>query len=106
MDWAVYGALIAAFVVTVAAAAVLAVRILDGWRTLKRFRRHLGRSLADLADSADRTSLSAERVSDQRELEESLARLERSLRRFNVLRAAVDEVSQSFLRVSSVYPRK
>src|SRR3954465_13165973 len=83
MDWAVYGALIAAFLVVIGAAAVLVVRALRGWRDLKRFRRRLGRELFELADKAERTSDIVERVSDQGELEETLVRLRISLARFN-----------------------
>jgi hypothetical protein len=106
MDWAVYGALIASFLVIVGATALLVVRILRGWRDLKRFRRHLARGLVALADKAERTSEIVERVSDQQELESSLARLRVTLARFNVLLAAADEVESSLLRVASVFPRK
>jgi len=106
MDWAVYGALIAGILVFLAAAAGLAVRALRGWRTLKRARRHLAKSLAALAESADRTGDIVERISDQRELEGSLARLRVATRQLNVLRAAVDEVTDSVGRITSVYPRK
>ena len=106
MDWTVYGALIAGILAFLAAAAFLAVRALQGWRTLKRARRHLAKSLADLASSADRTGEIVERISDQRELEGSVARLQLAVRQLNVLRAAVDEVSDSAGRVTAVYPRK
>src|ERR687884_177911 len=106
MDWTVYGALIAGILVFLVAAAFLAVRVLQGWRTLKRARRHLARSLAGLAASADHTGEIVERISDQRELEGSLARLRLAVRQLNVLRAAVDEVSGSVGRVTAVYPRK
>jgi hypothetical protein len=106
MDWVVYGALIASFLVVVGAAALLVVRILRGWRDLKRFRRHLGRTLVALADKAERTSAIVERVSDQQELESSLARLRVALARFNVLLAAASEVESSLLRVTTVLPRK
>lgn len=90
----------------IAAAAFLVVRALQGWRTLKRFRRHLGRSLQDLADKAEHTGEIVERVSDQRELEDTLAHLRVGLAKFRVLRTALDEVSESLTRVASVYPRK
>ena len=106
MDWAVYGALIVGILVFLASAAFLTVRALKGWRTLKRARRHLAKSLAALADSADHTGEIVERISDQRELEGSLARLQVALRQLNVLRAAVDEVTDSVGRVTTVYPRK
>jgi len=106
VDWAIDGALIFGGIAVVAAAALLAVRALQGWRALKRFRRHLGRSLHDLADKAEHTGEIVEHVSDQRELENALARLRRTLATFAVLRAAADEVTQSLTRVTAVYPRK
>ena len=106
MDWTVYGALIAGFLAFATAAAFLAVRALQGWRTLKRARRNLARSLATLATSADHTGDIVERISDQQELEGTLARLRLATRQLNVLRAAVDEVTDSLGRVTAVYPRK
>ena len=106
MDWAIYAALFLGLAAVAAAAAVLAVRALRAWRTLKRFRRHLARALADLAATAEHTGVVVDRISDQQELESSLARLRVGLARFDVLRAAVDEVTQSLTRVAAVYPRK
>jgi len=106
MDWAVYGALIAGILAFLAATAFLVVRALQGRRTLKRVRRHLAKSLEALATSAERTGEIVERISDQHELEGSLSRLQLAIRRLNVLRAAVDEVSDSVGRVTAVYPRK
>ena len=106
MDWAIYGALIAAAIAIVAAAASLAVRALRAWRDFKRFRRHLAKALKALADSAEATSQTAERVADQSKLEASLARLRTGLAQFNVLRAALDEATDGIRRVTAVYPRK
>jgi predicted transcriptional regulator len=106
VDWAIYGALVFGGVTVVAAAAFLVVRVLQGWRELKRFRRHLARGLNDLAAKAERTGELVERISDQGELQDTLSRLRLTLTKFNVLRAAVDEVSESLTRVAAVYPRK
>ena len=106
VDWVIYGALIFGGMSVIAAAAFVVIRTLQGWRTLKRFRRHLGRSLQDLADKAEHTGEIVERVSDQRELEDRLAHLRVGLAKFAVLRSAVDEVSDSLTRVATVYPRK
>jgi predicted transcriptional regulator len=106
VDWAIYGALILGGLAVVAAMTFLVVRVLQGWRDLKRFRRHLARGLNDLADKAERTGELVERISDQGELQDTLSRLRLTLTKFNVLRAAVDEVSDSLTRVASVYPRK
>ena len=106
MDWAVYGALIAGILAFLGAAAFVGVRALQGWRTLKRVRRHLAKSLAALATSAEHTGEIVERISDQRELEGSLSRLRVATRQLNVVRAAIDEVTDSVGRVAAVYPRK
>jgi hypothetical protein len=105
MDWVVYGALIAGFLAIAAGIAFVTVRVLQGWRTWKRARRHLARSLATLAETADHTGDIVERISDQGELEAGLASLRVALARLNVLRAAVDEVDDSIRRVTAVYPR-
>ena len=106
VDWAIYGALVFGGISVLAGAAFVLVRVLQGWRTLKRFRRHLGRALQDLADKAEHTGEIVERVSDQRALEDAIAHLRVGLAKFAVLRTAVDEVSDSLTRVASVYPRK
>ena len=106
MDWAVYGALIAGFLAIAAGIAFLTVRVLQGWRTWKRARRHLAHALAELVATADRTGEIVERISDQRELEHTVAHLRVGLAKFAVLRAAVDEMSESLTRVTAVYPRK
>jgi hypothetical protein len=105
MDWTVYGALIAGILAFLAAAAFLGVRALQGWRTLKRARRHLARGLAALASSAERTGEIVEGIGDQQELARSLARLRVAMRQLNVLRAAVDDATDAAGRVSAVYPR-
>ena len=106
MDWAIYAALIVAVLSVAGAAAFLAVRSLQGWRALKRFRRHIARSLADLASSAEHTGEIVERISDQSTLEGSVARLRVALARFGVLRAAIGEVDDSVRRATVLYPRK
>lgn len=107
MDWTIYGALIAGAAALAWGTTHVVIRCLRAWRDFKRFRRHLARSLQSLADSADATSHTAERVvGDQTALEASLARLRVALARFNVLLAAMDEVGDTFRRVTAVYPRK
>ena len=105
MDWAVYGALIAGFLAIAAGIAFLTVRVLQGWRTWKRARRQLARSLATLADTAGHTGDIVESISDQSELEAALAGLRVALAQLNVLRAALDEVGDSVRRITAVYPR-
>jgi uncharacterized membrane protein YcjF (UPF0283 family) len=106
MDWAIYGALIAGAVAITIGIIRLVREIRAGWGALKRLQEQLADDLADLAVGAERTSEIVERISGRPELETSLARLRVSLARFAVLRAAMDEVDASLLRLVSVYPRK
>src|SRR5437764_13408479 len=87
VDWAVYAALIAGIVTVTLGIVHLVRHTLAAWRAFKRLQRELATSLEHLAASAEKTGLAAERVSDQQRLEASLARLNRSLKVFNVLRA-------------------
>src|SRR5262245_56320051 len=105
MDWAIWAALIIAFVATTAAWAKLIVAILRGWRDFKRFRRHLGKELATLADHGEATVEKLETASDTRELEEALARLRVTLAQFAVLRAAVDETNDTVQGYLAYLPR-
>jgi hypothetical protein len=105
-DWAIYGALAVGAAAILAAAGLLAVRVLEGLRTLKRFRRRLAKELLHLADLGGVTTEKLEHAADTRELESSLARLRTSLARAAVLRSALDEARGTFGRVAWVYPRK
>ena len=79
---------------------------LQAWRALKRLRRHLAKELARLADLAEQTADKVGAATDTAELTESLARLRVTLRRFALLREALDETTAAFARVTAVYPRK
>jgi hypothetical protein len=105
MDWAIYAALIAAFLTSTAATALVGVRGLRAWRDLKRFRRHLAKELDRLADVSEVAAQKLETASDTRELDESLTRLRVTLARFAVLRASLDESLATFGRLSLIYPR-
>jgi len=106
MNWAVYGSLIAGFLAVSGAIAFVVVRILQGRRTLKRFRRQMAKELARLAALGEQTVEKVETVTDNAELDESLGRLRVTLARFAVLRAALDETTGAVTRVTAVYPRK
>jgi hypothetical protein len=106
VDWAVYGALIVAALVVVAATVFVVVRSLQAWRNFKRFRRHLGRELDELSAAGERTAEAAERASDSVELTASTGRLRRSLVRLAILRSALDEATGTVTRVAALYPRK
>ena len=96
----------AGFLAALGAIVFLIVRVLEAWRSLKRFRRHLGRALERLEDAGRRTSESAARAGEQEELTASLARLRRSLAQLAVLRGALDEATGTVGRFTAVYPRK
>ena len=106
MDWAIYGALVVGFLAVAGATALLVVRILQGWRQLKRFRRHLAKELDRLAELSTATADKAANAGDQAKLERSLASLRTDLARFAVIRAAIDETTDAVGRVTAVYPRK
>jgi len=106
VDWTVYGALIAGFLAICAGIAVVVVRILDAWRTLKRLRRHMGKELDRLADLGEQAAEKAATATDTSALDARLARLRATLARFAVLGEAFDEAKSSVTRVAAVYPRK
>jgi len=106
VDWTIWTALIVGALAVLAALGYLGVRILQGWRTLKRFRRHLGRELAQLAEAGERTAEAAGRATDTTEVDQSLSRLRVTLARLAVLREALDEATGAFGRLAAVYPRK
>jgi len=105
-DWAIYGALIAAAGAVGASAAILGVRVLQGWRAFKRLRRHVARELLRLADLGDVTTQKLEAATDTSRLERSFARLRADLARLAVLRATLDDARDAFSRVAWVIPRK
>jgi len=98
----IYAALAAAAVAVLASLCFLLVRALQGWRTLKRLRRHLGKELERLADLGEVTADKVEAASNTAELDASVARLRVTLARLAVLRAALDEATAP---VAAVLPR-
>jgi uncharacterized membrane protein YcjF (UPF0283 family) len=106
VEWAIWTALIAGALAVFAGLGYLVVRVLQGWRTVKRFRRHLGNELERLAEAGERAAEAAARATDTTELDQSLGRLRVSLARFAVLREALDEATGAFGRLTAVYPRK
>ena len=92
-NWLIYAALAVAVVATTGGLALLAVRVLQAWRDLKRLRRHVAKELDRLADLAEQTADKIETVSDTGELDRSLASLRSSLARAAVLREAWDEAT-------------
>jgi hypothetical protein len=104
--WTIWAALIVGALAVLAALTYLGVRILQGWRTFKRFRRHLAKELGLLADAGERTAEAAARATDTTELDQSLRRLRITLARFTLLREALDEATGAVTRFTAVYPRK
>jgi hypothetical protein len=106
VDWAVYGALIAAGLAVVTAVVFVIVRSLRAWRDFKRFRRQLGRELDQLSAAGERTAEAAELATDSAALAASAGRLRRSLGRLAILRSALDEATGTVTRFTALYPRK
>jgi hypothetical protein len=104
--WTIWTALIVGGLAVLAALGFLGVRALQGWRTLKRFRRHLGKELDGLADAVERTSQATERATDTSRLDRSFGRLRVTLARFAILRKALDEATGELGRFTALYPRK
>jgi hypothetical protein len=82
------------------------VEALGAWRSYKRLRRGLGRSLYELEMTAGRLAENAAQARPSPELERSLSRLNGSIARLNVLRRAIDDVTDVVGSVTAVYPRK
>ncbi len=77
------------------------------WRTLKSFGPAVDVTVDPLNASLERFAATAEAFgSDTPKLDAALARLRRSLARAAVLRAAVQDVQETFGRLTAVYPRK
>jgi hypothetical protein len=106
MDWTIWTALIVSWLAVLAASVLLTVRSLQGWRALKRLRRHLGRELKGLANTLELATHAVDRATDTRRLDRSLERLRVGLARLAILRDAFEEATESVDRIASVYPRK
>jgi uncharacterized membrane protein YcjF (UPF0283 family) len=105
-NWLVYAALIVGALAVLATVALLAVRVLQAWRSFKRLRRHVARELDRLADLGEATAAKVERATDTEELDRSVASLRVSLAQLSVLREALDEVSDTVGHVTGLVPQK
>jgi hypothetical protein len=77
------------------------------WRTFKSFVSALDGTFQQLTVSLEQLAGNADAFgSTTPKIEVSLAQLRRSLARAAVLRAAVQDVQDSFGRLTAVYPRK
>jgi hypothetical protein len=104
-DWLIWGALIAGVIAAISGLVNLVVRMLQAWRDFKRTRRHMVRALDRVTASAELAAGKAE-AADSLELQESLARLQRSLAELAVLRSAAEEAQATFDRITGIVPRK
>jgi predicted nuclease with TOPRIM domain len=105
-NWAIWGALILAMPAGIGALALLAVRSLQAWRDVKKSRRDIVRRLGDLQAKGEATAHKVAAAGDSAEVQESLDRLQVSLARLAVLRAALDDAQVTFGRVTALVPRK
>ena len=101
-----YGASIAAALLVAGALALLAVRVLQGWRDLKRLRRHVFRDLDRLFEKVEAAVEKAAALADTSRVEETLAHLRKTLARFGILRDAWAEAGDTVARVTVFIPRK
>ncbi len=105
-NWLIYAALLAGALAIFASLLFLAARVLEAWRDFKRLRRHVAKELDLLADAGERLADSAARASDTSRLDERVAGLRTTLARYAVLREAIDEVTDTFGRVTAFIPSK
>jgi hypothetical protein len=106
MDWTIWTALTVAWLAMLAAAIFVVVRSLQGWRALKRFRRHLGKELERLADTLELATHAVDRATDTHKLDRSLERLRIGLAQLTILRDAFEEATEPLARLASIYARK
>ena len=101
-NWAIYGALLASALAVTGALVLLAVRLLQGWRDVKRLRRHVFRDLDRLFARVETFAEKATAASDTSRLETAFARLRHSLAQLAILRDAFDEATA----FTALIPRK
>jgi len=99
---------LAVAVVAPAWAAVSAGRsAAQAWRAFRSFRRSFASATAEVVTKLERfADRAASTPAHGRDLETSHERLQASLARLAVLRAAADEASAAVGRVTILYPRK
>ncbi len=104
--WAVWGALAAGGLATLAALAFLAARGLQAWRDFTRVKRETLAAIDSLSAAGEAVAEKALTAGDTDELQASLARLRRSLAQLAVLREAVDDVRRPLRLVTAFAPRR
>jgi hypothetical protein len=106
VGWFPWLALVVAVVVVLATLVRTLRQALQAWRSFKRLRRALGRTLYALEIAAARVGDNAAKARPSPALDRSLTRLRESSARLNVLRRAIDDVTGGVGRITAVYPHK
>ena len=106
-DWAIWGALIFAFVAGIGALVLLVRRTREAYRDLASTNRALSRELDEVTARGDAVAeRAAATAGDTSKLQESLERLRVSLAQLAVLTQALDEVDRMLARAAAVLPHK
>ena len=105
-DWAIWAALAVAVLAGAGALALVVLRTLQAWRTVKAVRSNVVGTLDQLAAAGAETADKVTEAGDTAELQETVARLRISLARLAVLREALAEAQDAAGRVTAVVPRK
>ena len=105
-DWTIWAALAVAVLAGAGALALVALRALQAWRSVKAVRSGVAGGLDRLATAGAETAEKAAAAGDTVELQESVGRLRVSLARLAILREAVAEAQDVVGRVTAVMPRK
>ena len=93
-DWAVWGALAIAICSGIAGVVLVLARVRIALRSVKSLRSGAVAGLGAIATKAELAAAKAESAGDTRELQETVARLRRSLAQLAVLRAALAKVEK------------
>ena len=93
-DWAVWGALAIAICSGIAGVVLVLARVRIALRSVKSLRSGAVAGLEAVARKADLAAAKAESAGDTRELQESVARLRRSITQLAILRAAIAKVEK------------
>ena len=103
----VWTALVVFLVAALGGFTLAAVRLLETWRTVRRFQRALDAALLDASNRLAQVERSADRASATvAKLERVRLRLQRSLAELQVLAGAAGEVGDLVGRAARVVPRK
>ena len=93
-DWAVWGALAIAICSGIAGVVLVLARVRIALRSVKSLRSGAVAGLGSIAAKAELAAAKAESAGDTRELQESVARLRRSITQLAILRAAIAKVEK------------